>query len=136
PVTLFVLVLLVGGAAFAVDRYLVPLEVLVTWPSPARLAISTDPPGATLRLDGLPVGASSPVVVSVHRDLIEHVLEASHPGFKPARANLRYDKTVSLAARLVLEAAPPPPPPPRAAVVVPAPPPPPVAPARGRAKRR
>ncbi len=56
PATLFVLLLLLGGAAFAVDRYLVPLDVLVTWRSPARLAISTDPAGATLRLDGMPVG--------------------------------------------------------------------------------
>jgi hypothetical protein len=136
PATLFVLLLLLGGAAFAVHRYLVPLDVLITWRSPARLAISTDPAGATLRLDGMPVAAPSPVVVEVHRDLVEHVLEASHPGFLPARTSLRYDKTVSLAARLVLDAAPPLPAPRRAAIAVPAPPPPPAAPARGRGKRR
>ena len=136
PQRLFVLLLLLGGAAFAVDRYLVPLDVLVTWRSPARLAISTDPPGATLRLDGMPLGAPSPLVVEVRRDLIDHVLEASRPGFKPARTSLRYDKTVSLKARLVLDAAPPPPAPPPSAAPVAAPPPPPAAPARARGKRR
>jgi eukaryotic-like serine/threonine-protein kinase len=137
PVTLFVLLLLLGGAALAVDRYLVPLDVLVTWRSPARLAISTDPAGATLRLDGVPVAGPSPVVIEVRRDLTDHVLEASHPGFKPARTSLRYDKTVRLAARLVLDASPRPPAPPRAAIAAPAPPPPPpAAPARGRGKRR
>ncbi|MES1205784.1 MAG: protein kinase [Pseudomonadota bacterium] len=135
-VTLFVVLLLLGGAAFGVDRYLIPLDVLITWRSPARLAISTDPAGAALRLDGRPVGAPSPVVVQVHRDLAEHVLEATQPGFKPARANVRYDKTVNLAARLVLEAEPPLPAPRPAAIAAPALPlPPTVAPARGRAKR-
>jgi eukaryotic-like serine/threonine-protein kinase len=131
PVTLFVFLLFLAGAAFAVHRYLVPLDVLVTWRSPARLAISTHPAGATLRLDGMPLGAPSPVVVEVHRDLIDHVLEASHPGFKPAHINLRYDKTVGLSARLVLERLPPPPPAPPPAAAAPAP----VAPPRS-AKRR
>ncbi len=135
PMTVCVLLLVLGGAAFAVDRYLVPLEVLVTWPRAARLAISTDPTGAALLLDGTSLDKPSPLVVDVRRDLLEHVLEATHPGFKPARINLRYDKTVSLAARLVLEALPSPPPPVPAAIPA-SPPASPAGPLRGRAKRR
>ncbi|HXU61030.1 MAG TPA: protein kinase [Polyangia bacterium] len=100
--TFLFLAMLVGGAV-AVHRFVVPLDVLVTWPKPARLAISTEPPGAKLRLDGVLLSSASPTVVQVRRDLIEHVLEATHEGFRPAEATLRYDKTVRLSATLVLQ---------------------------------
>jgi hypothetical protein len=124
--TLLLFLLAVGGGAFAVHRYLVPLDVLVTWRKPARLSITTEPAGAILRLDGVALGAVSPTVVEVRRDLIDHVLEATHVGFRQARTLLRYDKTVTLSARLVLPPEPPPvlPPPPPAPAPAPAPPPP------------
>jgi serine/threonine protein kinase len=109
PAKLFLFLLVLGGAAFAVHRFVVPLDVLLVWRNPARLAISTEPDGASLTLDGVALGARSPTVVDVHRDLLEHVLEASRPGFRPARARIRYDKSVLLSARLVLEPAPAPP---------------------------
>jgi len=104
--TMFLFLVMLGAGVAAVHRFVVPLDVLVTWPKPARLAISTDPPGAKLRLDGVPLGATSPTVVQVRRDLIDHVLEATHEGFRPAQATLRYDKTVRLSAMLVLQPVP------------------------------
>ena len=95
--------LVLAVAVAAVHLFLVPLDVLLTWRSTARLAIATDPEGASLRLDGMALGAASPVVVQVRRDLGEHLIEATRPGFKPARAIVRYDKTVMLSSRLTLQ---------------------------------
>jgi len=132
-VPLVLALLLIAGAGAAVHRFLVPLDVLLSWRSPARLAIATQPEGASLRLDGVPLGALSPTVVQVRRDLVEHLIEATHPGFKPAHATVRYDKSVMLSSRLILErdprAVPVPPPAPAHA-----PPPPPARPA-GSSKR-
>jgi eukaryotic-like serine/threonine-protein kinase len=125
--TLVVVLLLLAGAGAAVHRFVVPLDVLLAWRTPARLAIATEPEGAALRLDGVALGAASPIVVQVHRDLLEHVIEATHPGFKSARAIIRYDKSVMLSSRLVLERDPlfAPPAPIRPAAAFRAPPPPP-----------
>lgn len=129
---------MLGAAAVAVHRYVVPLDVLATWLTPARLAISTEPPGAHLRLDGALLTAVSPTVVQVRRDLIDHVLEVTRDGFRPARVTLRYDKTVRLSANLVLEAEPPPPVPAARPIARPAvaPPPPVPPPPASRPRRR
>ena len=55
--------------------------------------------GAALRLDGVPCRGSSPTTVTVRRDLLDHVVEATLPGYRPARAIVRYDKTVALSFR-------------------------------------
>ncbi len=102
-VPLVVVLLLIAGGGAAVHRFLVPLDVLLSWRTPARLAIATEPEGASLHLDGVSLGALSPTVVQVRRDLLEHVIEATHPGFKPARAIVRYDKSVMLSSRLILQ---------------------------------
>jgi serine/threonine protein kinase len=132
----------IAGAGAAVHRFLVPLDVLLAWRTPGRLAIATEPEGASLRLDGIALGAASPTVVPVRRDLMEHVIEATHPGFKPARAIVRYDKSMMLSSRLVLQRDPLVAPP--AAMRAPAPrapappPPPPPSPVRtaGSSKRK
>ena len=108
------LVALLAAAAAAVNFYLIPLEVLIAWRNPASLSIATDPSGASLRLDGVPLDRTAPITVSVRRDRTDHVIEATRPGYQPAREVVRYDKAVGLSFLLRLEkdpAAPPPAPP-------------------------
>jgi hypothetical protein len=102
---LFLIVVLAGGGA-AVHHWLVPLDVLLVWRDPAGLSIATDPSGATLRLDGVTLSATSPTTISVKRDLLEHVIEATLTGYRPARATVRYDKTVALSFLMPLQPAP------------------------------
>jgi hypothetical protein len=101
--SLFVLALLLAGAAAGVHYYLIPLDVLVTWREPVALSIATDPNGATLLVDGVPVARPAPVTVSVRRDRAEHVIDAKAPGYRPARETVRYDRSVGLAFLLRLE---------------------------------
>ncbi len=74
-----------------------------------QLSIATDPNGASLRLDGATLPNSSPTTVTVRRDLLEHAVEAALPGYRPARAIVRYDKTVALSFLMPLQPAPAPP---------------------------
>jgi hypothetical protein len=109
---LFLLLLLLAGGAAGVHFYLVPLDVLATWREPARLSIASEPSGASVSLDGVPLARPAPVTLPVQRDRIEHVIDAKAPGYRPARETIRYDRTVGLAFLLRLEkdpaAAPPP----------------------------
>jgi hypothetical protein len=82
------LVLLVAAAA-AVHMWLIPLDVLIAWREPAGLSIATDPSGAKLRLDGVPLASTSPITVSVFRDRNDHTLEATVPGYQVARETSR-----------------------------------------------
>jgi hypothetical protein len=104
--------LLLAGAAAGVHFYLIPLDVLITWREPARLSIASDPGGATVLLDGVPLARPTPTTISVHRDRSEHVIDANLPGYRPARETVRYDRAVGLAFTLRLDkdpaAAPPP----------------------------
>jgi hypothetical protein len=100
---LVVLLVLLGGGAAAVHFYVVPLEVLAAWRQPARVSITTDPSGASLRLDGAPVDGTSPTAVSVIRDRLDHTVEATKPGYRPARSTVRYDRSVGVAVRVRLE---------------------------------
>ena len=102
---LFLLVIVAGGAA-AVHHWVVPLDVLLVWRNPAGLSIATDPNGASLRLDGVTLAGSSPTTVLIRRDLLDHVIEATLPGYHPARAIVRYDKTLALSFLMPLQAAP------------------------------
>ena len=87
-------------------RWVVPLDVLLVWRNPAGLSIATEPNGASLRLDGVTLPGSSPTTVLIRRDLLDHVIEATLPGFHPARAIVRYDKTLALSFLMPLQAAP------------------------------
>jgi eukaryotic-like serine/threonine-protein kinase len=106
--------LVVAGGAAAVHYFVVPLDVLLAWRKPARLWIATEPDGASLRLDGVALAGSSPTAVSVKRDLVDHVIEATLAGYHPGRAIARFDKSLGLSLLLPLErdpaAAPPLPP--------------------------
>ena len=115
---LFLIVVVASGGA-AVNRWVVPLDVLLVWRNPADLTIATDPSGATLRLDGVTLPATSPTTVSVRRDLLDHVVEATRAGYVRARATVRFDKTLTLSFLMPLQAGPPQPWP----VMVPASPP-------------
>ncbi len=106
---LLFLIVIAGGGAAAVHRWVVPLDVLAAWRNPAQLSIATDPSGAGLRLDGATLPGLSPTTVAVRRDLLDHVVEATLPGYRPARAIVRYDKTLALSFLMPLQAAPPPP---------------------------
>jgi serine/threonine protein kinase len=103
---LLFLILIVAGGAAAVHHWVVPLDVLLVWRNPAGLSIATVPNGASVRLDGVTLPGSSPTTVSIRRDLLDHVIEATLPGFHPARAIVRYDKTLALSFLMPLQAAP------------------------------
>ena len=102
---LFLIVIVAGGGA-AVLHWVVPLDVLLVWRNPAGLSIATDPSGASIRLDGVTLPGLSPTTVSIRRDLLDHVIEATLPGYHPARAIVRYDKTLALSFVMPLQAAP------------------------------
>jgi eukaryotic-like serine/threonine-protein kinase len=95
-------VLLLGATAAVVHRYVVPLDVLAAWRDPATLVVGSVPPGAALRLDGIRV-PSSAAAVEVKRDFAEHVVDATLPGYLPARARIRFDKSVSLSCVVRLD---------------------------------
>jgi eukaryotic-like serine/threonine-protein kinase len=95
--------LVVAGGAAAVHYFVVPLDVLLVWRKPARLWIATEPDGASLRLDGVALAGSSPTAVSVKRDLVDHVIEATLAGYHPGRAIARFDKSLGLSLLLPLE---------------------------------
>jgi hypothetical protein len=94
-----VLLVAAAGIHFA---YL-PLDVLFVWRKPATLVISSEPAGATGKLDGVALEGPTPASVSVRRDRSDHVLQLSAPGFKPARQVVRYDGAVALATTVRLE---------------------------------
>ena len=98
-----VLVLLLAAAGVGVHLWVIPLDVLITWRQPTGLAITTDPTGAALRLDGIPLATSAPMTVSVWRDRSDHVVEATHPGYQTVRQTIRYDKAASLSVKLHLQ---------------------------------
>jgi len=124
PSVVVILLLLVGGAAAAVHFKVMPLKVALSWFKPATLSVTSDPAGATLKLDGRELAQKTPLEVEVRRDRVEHTLELSRPGSKPVRATMRFDRTVSLSQSISLPEEPAPPPPPPIAEPEPAPPPP------------
>jgi hypothetical protein len=103
PSVLLVLLALLGGGLAAVHRFLIPVDVLAVWLKPAWIAIATEPEGATLRLDGVALHATSPTALSVKRDLADHVIEATLAGYRPARTVARYEKSVGPSFMLRLE---------------------------------
>jgi len=104
-----VLVLLLAAAGVGVHLWVMPLDVLITWRQPTGLSIATDPAGANLRLDGVPLASTAPLTVTVWRDRSEHVVEANLAGYQPAREKIRYDRSSSLSYLLRLQRAPEPP---------------------------
>ena len=98
-----VILLLLAAAGVGVHLWVIPLDVLITWREPTGLSIRTDPPGASVRVDGVAMASSAPTTVSVWRDRNEHVIEASRPGYEMARHTVRYDKAASLSFMLPMK---------------------------------
>jgi hypothetical protein len=124
-----VIVLLLVAAGVGVHLWLIPLDVLITWRQPTGLSITTEPPGAKLRVDGVPLAATAPTTVTVWRDRTDHTVEATLVGYQLARETIRYDKaaTLSYVVRLLKDPnyIPPPPAPPAAPPAAPSTGPPP-----------
>ena len=55
-----VIVLLLVAAGVGVHLWVIPLDVLIAWRQPTGLSITTEPPGAKLRVDGVPLASSAP----------------------------------------------------------------------------
>ena len=98
-----VLVLLLAAAGVGVHLWVIPLDVLITWREPTGLAIKTEPPGASVRVDGIPAPSTAPTTVSVFRDRNEHAIEASRPGYETTRLSVRYDKAAALSFTLPMK---------------------------------
>jgi tRNA A-37 threonylcarbamoyl transferase component Bud32 len=89
--------------AGAVHLAVVPLEVLVVWPKPATLTITSEPEGAAVKLDGVVVAGLTPTQATVRRDRFDHVMQLSAPGHRATRQIVRYDGAVRLAVAVRLE---------------------------------
>ena len=98
-----VILLLLAAAGVGVHLWVIPLDVLITWREPTGLSVRTDPPGASVRVDGVAMPSSAPTTVSVWRDRKEHVIEASRPGYETTRLSVRYDKSASLSFTLPMK---------------------------------
>ena len=90
------LLLLLAAAGVGVHLWVIPLDVLIAWGQPTGLSVATEPPGAKLRLDGVPLATTAPTTVTVWRDRGEHTIEATLAGYQLARETIRYDKAASL----------------------------------------
>ena len=103
------LAILAAGAAVVHYKF-IPLDVVVAWPRPAWLAVSSDPPGAAVKLDGRTLPDPTPTRIEVKRDTGDHVLELTHTGSRSVRTTIRFDRSVVLAQAISLPAEPPAPP--------------------------
>jgi tRNA A-37 threonylcarbamoyl transferase component Bud32 len=83
--------------AAGVHLFVVPLEVLAVWRTPASLTITSEPAGAEARLDGSPIEGLTPTRATIKRDRFNHVLQLSAPGYRPTRQTVRFDGSVKLA---------------------------------------
>jgi eukaryotic-like serine/threonine-protein kinase len=90
-------------AAGAVHLAFVPLDVLVVWRKPIALTVTSEPAGASVKLDGVALPGVSPTQATMRRDRFDHVLQLSAPGYKPARQVIRYDGSVTLSTVVHLE---------------------------------
>ena len=90
------IVLLLVAAGVGVHLWFIPLDVLIAWRQPTGLSITTEPPGAKLRVDGVPLAATAPTTVTVWRDRTDHTVEATLVGYQLARETIRYDKSATL----------------------------------------
>jgi hypothetical protein len=77
--------------------------VLFTWNSPVPLYVASDPEGAAVKVDGIPLADPAPTKTEVRRDRREHVLELAYPGHRPTREIVRYDRSVVLSFVLRLQ---------------------------------
>jgi serine/threonine protein kinase len=81
-----------GAVATVVHLKVVPLPVLAVWMEPLRLELRSEPSGAEVLLDGVPIPRQTPTTFEVARDRRVHVVEMRREGFKPARQTIRFDR--------------------------------------------
>jgi hypothetical protein len=89
--------------AFIIHVGVVPLEVLVSWKKPAQLYVASEPEGGVAKLDGVRLIDLTPSKIQVKRDRLDHLIEVEYPGYRPARENVRFDRSVALSFVLTLE---------------------------------
>ena len=77
-----VLSALIIVAAWVVHTRVVPLEVLFTWPRPASLYVASEPEGASVKLDGVPLPYPTPAKAEVRRDRAEYDVIFLDPPFR------------------------------------------------------
>ena len=102
PVLLGFLALL-SLAAVAVHFVVMPLDVLASWWTPAELVVISDPPGATILLDGTRLSEPTPAKIPIARDRYDHVLELARPGYRRIHQVVRFDRARSLAFEIPLQ---------------------------------
>jgi hypothetical protein len=102
PVAVSIAALLVLAAS-AVHLAFVPLDVLFAWRAPVPLYVASEPEGAVVKLDGVPLPEVTPTKVPVRRDRVDHVIEIDHPGFRSARDVVRFDRSVTLSVLVSLQ---------------------------------
>jgi hypothetical protein len=102
PVLLGFLALL-SLAGVAVHFVVMPLDVLASWWTPADLVVISDPPGATILLDGTRLSEPTPAKIPIARDRYDHVLELSRPGYRRIHQVVRFDRARSLAFEIPLQ---------------------------------
>jgi serine/threonine protein kinase len=99
---LFALALLPGIASL-VHYFVIPLPVLASWSSPARLDVASTPPGAAVLLDGRPLSAQTPTYTEVRRDRRTHLVEVRKDGFQSAHRPIRFDNAEILTLTFTLQ---------------------------------
>jgi eukaryotic-like serine/threonine-protein kinase len=93
---------LVASVLFSVHVYVMPLPVAAVYFRPAFIDVTSEPTGADVYVDGKKVLGTTPAVVEVQRDHLDHVIEVHKDGFESVRHPMRYDREVHLSAALHL----------------------------------
>jgi len=93
---------LVGSILFSIHVYVMPLHVAAVYLRPAFIDVTSEPAGADVYVDGKKILGTTPAVVEIHRDHLDHVIEVHKDGFEPVRHPMRYDREVRLNAALHL----------------------------------
>lgn len=102
PVAVSVAAVLVLAAS-VVHIAFVPLDVLFVWRQPAELAVTSEPEGAEVTLDGVIAKPRTPLKQPIKRDRYDHVLDLALAGYLPVREIIRTDRSVELSRAIVLQ---------------------------------
>jgi serine/threonine protein kinase len=93
---------LLASVLFSVHVYVMPLPVAAVYFRTAFVDVTSEPSGADVYVDGKKILGTTPAVVEIRRDHLDHVIEVHKDGFEPVRHPMRYDREVRLSAALHL----------------------------------
>ena len=93
---------LVASVLFSIHVYVMPLPVAAVYFRPAFIDVTSQPAGADVYVDGKKVLGTTPAIVEIQRDHLDHVIELHKDGFEPVRRSMRYDREVRLSAAVHL----------------------------------